>query len=245
MRIRRFMLAPWGVACRSARAIELAVLPRRCVFCGTPRRHYEDAICERCATDLPWIDEQCTTCARPLAAQPADGVGCAECQQRPTPFAMAVAPLAFEFPVDAAIRLFKFHRRLWYADAFGELLCKAAAGLPGDIDALLPVPLHWTRHGLRGFNQANELCRPLQKATGLPLVRNVTRSRRTPYQSGLDARARRRNLAHAFSIRGTVPAHHVLLVDDVITTGETCKQLARELLAHGVQKVSVLALARA
>lgn len=239
------MLTPWQFACRSARAIEYAVMPRRCAFCGVPRRHYEAAICERCANDLPWIGEQCPTCARPLAAKPADGVVCAECQRRPTPFEAAVAPLAFEFPVDAAIRLFKFHRRLHYVDAFGELLCAAAAGMPGDIDALLPVPLHWLRHGMRGFNQAAEICRPLQTTTGLPLVRNVTRSRRTPYQSGLDARERRRNLAGAFAVDGAVPARHVLLVDDVITTGETCSQLARTLRAHGADKVSVLALARA
>ncbi len=245
MSIRRIMLAPWEAACRSARAIEFAVIPRRCAFCGVSRRHYEAAICERCADDLPWIAEQCPGCARPLAAKPAEGVVCAECQRCPTPFVAVVAPLAYEFPVDAAIRLFKFRRRLYYADAFGELLCAAAAGLPGDIDALLPVPLHWTRHGLRGFNQAMELCRPLQKATGLPLVRNVTRSHRTPYQSGLGASERRRNLAGAFSVKGTLRTRHVLLVDDVITTGETCSQLARELLAHGAQKVSVLAVARA
>lgn len=239
------MLAPWEVACRSARAIEFAVIPRRCVFCGVSRRHYETAICGCCANDLPWISGQCPTCARPLAATPADGVVCAECQRRPPPFAAVVAPLAFEFPVDAAIRLFKFHRRLYYGDAFGELLCSAAARLPGDIDGLLPVPLHWARHGRRGFNQATELCRPLQKATGLPLVRNVRRSRRTPYQSGLGARERRRNLADAFSIKGPVRARHVLLVDDVITTGETCSQLAHLLTAHGVRKVSVLALAKA
>ncbi len=161
------------------------------------------------------------------------------------PFAVAVAPLAYEFPVDAAIRLFKFHRKLHYASAFGELLCAAAADLPADIDALLPVPLHWLRHGVRGFNQAAEICRPLQQASGLPVMRNVVRIRRTPYQSGLGARERRRNLSGAFVVRGTVRARHVLLVDDVITTGETCTQLARELLARGAQKISVLALARA
>lgn len=243
--MRRLLLSPWQFACRSTREIEFAVMPRRCAFCGAPRRHRESAICAGCEADLPWLSVQCTGCARPLAAKPGDGVLCADCQDRPTPFVIAAAPLAFEFPVDAAIRLFKFHRKLHYAPAFGEVLCKAAAGLPADIDALLPVPLHWLRHGIRGFNQAAEICRPLQKASGLPVVRNVSRVRKTPYQSGLDARARRRNLAGAFAVRGKITARHVLLIDDVITTGETCSQLARELLSEGVSKVSVLALARA
>jgi ComF family protein len=245
MRMRRLALSPWWFACRSARALEFAVMPRRCAFCGAPRRPEEPAICPGCERDLPWIAEQCTGCARPLAAKPGEGVECAACQDRPTPFHVAAAPLAYEFPVDAAIRRFKFHRRLHYATAFGELLCIAATELPADIDALLPVPLHWLRHGVRGFNQAAEICRPLQATSGLPVVGNVSRVRRTPYQSGLGARERRRNLAGAFAVRGTIRARHVLLIDDVITTGETCSQLARELLAHGAQKVSVLALAKA
>lgn len=243
--MRRLVLPPWQLACRSARALEFAVMPRRCAFCGAARRHGEPTICPGCEGDLPWISEQCAGCARPLAAKPDEGVLCAECQERPTPFQVAAAPLAYEFPVDAAIRMFKFHRKLHYAAVFGELLCGAAVDLPADIDALLPVPLHWLRHGVRGFNQAAEICRPLQKAGGLPVLRNVSRVRRTPYQSGLGARARRRNLAGAFAVRGTVRARHVLLIDDVITTGETCAQLARELLAQGAHKVSVLALARA
>ena len=74
----------------------------------------------------------------------------------------------------------------------------------------------------------------------------VSRRRRTPYQSGLGARERRRNLAGAFDVRGEIQASHVLLVDDVITTGETVVRSSRaELLAHGAAKVSVLAVARA
>lgn len=245
MATRHFMLRSWDLACQSARALEFAIMPRRCAFCGAARRHYETPICAGCEGDLPWIRVQCPGCARPLAAKPAAGVVCATCQGCPTPFEIAAAPLAFEFPVDAAIRLFKFRRRLHYAEAFGGLLCAAAAELPDDIDALLPVPLHWLRHGTRGFNQAEEICRPLARATGLPVLRNVTRVRHTPYQSGLGARARRGNLAGAFSVRGSIRSCHVLLIDDVITTGETCSQLARELLAQGVPKVSVLALARA
>lgn len=245
MGIRRIALPPWQLICRSARALEFAVMPRCCAFCGMKRRHDESAICRGCENDLPWIGEQCPGCARPFATTPAPGVVCVECQDRPPPFAAAGAPLAFEFPVDAAIRLFKFHRRLQYADAFGEILCRSFAALPDDIDALLPVPLHWLRHGVRGFNQAAEICRPLQTASGLPVVRNVSRRRHTPYQSGLGARERRRNLAGAFDVQGDIRADHVLLVDDVITTGETCAQLARELLAHGALKVSVLAVARA
>lgn len=175
----------------------------------------------------------------------AEGVVCADCQTHPPPFAAVVAPFLYEFPIDAAIKRYKFQRRLYYAPAFSELLRPAFAGLPEDIDALLPVPLHWLRHGTRGFNQAAEVCTLLRKSTGLPLIRNVRRLRATPYQSGLSARERRRNLSNAFAVAGAITAGHVLIVDDVITTGETCRQLAALLRAHGVKKISALAIARA
>jgi ComF family protein len=220
-------------------------MPLRCVFCGVDCLRGEESICRNCHADLPLIENACNGCAAPLVTAVSDTQLCADCQIEPGPFRIALAPLAYEFPVDAAIRMFKFQRRLHYAHALGALLCKAIADLPEHVDALLPVPLHWRRHGYRGFNQARELCRPLQKATGLPVLRNVRRKRFTRYQSGLSASERRRNLRRAFEVRGEIGWRHVLIVDDVITTGETTRQLARVLLEAGAEKVSVLALARA
>ena len=72
----------------------------------------------------------------------------------------------------------------------------------------------------------------------------IERRQYPPGQHG-PAQARRRNLRNAFSIRGRVNANHVLIVDDVMTTGETCRQLARVLNDGGVDEISVLAIARA
>lgn len=220
-------------------------MPRRCVFCGVVRTAAEPLICPGCYKDLPRARHKCPGCALPLATALADGVVCANCQVHQSPLTAVVTPFLYEFPIDAAIKRYKFQRRLYYAPAFGELLLPAFADLPEDIDALLPVPLHWLRHGTRGFNQAAEICTLLRKSTGLPLIRNVRRLRATPYQSGLSARERRRNLSNAFAVSGAITARHVLLVDDVITTGETCRQLAVLLRAHGAKKISALAIARA
>jgi len=160
------------------------------------------------------------------------------------PLTSAVAPLEYSFPIDVAVKKMKFKRRLLYAPAFGYLLMQSFATLPDDVDALMPVPLHWVRHAMRGFNQAAEIARPVQAATGLPIVANVRR-RQTPYQSGLSAAQRKRNLTSAFTVHGAVDYRHVLIIDDVITTGQTCCQLARVLLDAGVEQVSVLAIARA
>ena len=141
--------------------------------------------------------------------------------------------------------MFKFRRRLHYAPAFAHLVSGALHGVPADVDAVLPVPLHWRRQMLRGFNQATEVARPLARQAALALIGNVVRRRATPFQSGLAAAHRRRNLDAAFRVRGRIGARHVLVVDDVVTTGATCRELGRTLLRAGVEKVSVLAIARA
>lgn len=163
----------------------------------------------------------------------------------PNPFAAVITPLEYRFPIDAAIKAFKFRRKFHYQPAFADILVQAASLLPKDIDAILPVPLHRRRRVIRRFNQAEELARPLQNVLAAKVIHSVRRIRHTPYQSGLSAAARRRNLRSAFELRRGLHAKHVLIVDDVITTGETCRQLARMLLDNKVNQVSVLALARA
>lgn len=221
------------------------IIPRTCVFCGEIGAPDGDAICGGCFDDLPWLCNPCPTCAVPLGAAHAGDVVCGDCQVDPPPFARAVVAVDYSFPIDAAIRRFKFHGCLQYAPAFAGILLHISGRLPADVDALLPVPLHRWRHMRRGFNQAMELATPVARQLGLPLLDNVRRRVATPYQSGLDAVQRRRNLRSAFVVRSRICAQHVAIVDDVVTTGETCRQLAAAIMKSGVKTVSVLALARA
>jgi len=207
------------------RQLEDAVMPRRCVFCGTRTTHREGHICAGCDDELPRI-----------ASAPSP---------RSSPFEAEVAPLAYEFPVDAAIKALKFRRRLEYVPAFAEILCRAVTDLPADIDAVLAVPLHWRRKWFRGFNQALEIARPVADRLGVPVLWTVVRKRATPPQSGLKSRERIRNLQGAFAVRGVLRCRHVLIVDDVITTGTTSRSLAVVLRRSGVKKISMLAVARA
>ena len=158
--------------------------------------------------------------------------------------ALTIAPLAYAFPVDAALKAIKFRRRLDYVPAFAGIIAKLGDTIPHDVDALLPVPLHWRRHAMRGFNQATELASRLRSTTGLPVLRNFVRRKATAFQTGLEARQRQRNLKSAFAARGYCDSGHVLIVDDVITTGATTSALARVVLQAGARKVSALAVAR-
>lgn len=221
------------------------LMPLHCAFCGTRTGYAGEQICSGCADDLPWIANACARCAVPLEAALPSGVNCATCQACPPPFTVTLAPLRYEFPVDAGLKALKFGRRLHYVAAFSGVLASQLERLPSNADALLPVPLHGRRQMLRGFNQARELCRPLSKRSGLPVTDIARRRRATSYQSGLSAAARRDNLRRAFVATGGEQYRHIVIVDDVVTTGETTRQLANALIESGVKQVSVLAVARA
>lgn len=199
--------------------------PRHCVFCGVDCEGIEGNLCIGCLEDLPW-------CEPPVSPVPGklDSV---------------VSVLNYEFPVDVAIKAFKFQRKLYYASAFSEILLLARSIIPSDIDAVLPVPLHWWRKARRGYNQADEISGLLAKSLAVPRIRNVRRRRATPFQSGLDAAERARNLRRAFRVKGSLPYQHILIVDDVVTTGATLESIAVVLKRSGVERVSALCLARA
>lgn len=217
------------------------LLPALCALCHLPSP--ASRICSGCRNDLPRCGPACYYCAEPLPAPLA--VPCVRCQQRRPPWRRCVAALPYAWPVDHALKALKFSRQLLWAAALGELLLPVFERESPDCDALAPVPLYRWRHARRGFNQATELCRPLQRATGLPMLDSLQRVRNTRPQTGLGRRQRRKNLRHAFRLRAPLVCRHPLLVDDVMTTGETCRQLAKLLLDAGAETVSVLVVARA
>jgi ComF family protein len=227
----------------SLQRLTRAVFPDYCVLCGAPGS--ADYFCRCCACDLPRIRSACGRCAVPLPEPLPPGVECADCRLRPPPFGAARAALSYTFPVDAALKALKFRRQLHYAPAFARLLEPLLAETFPAADALVPVPLHRWRHATRGFNQAQELCKPLARKFGLPVIGHARRVRRTRPQAGLDAAARRRNLRHAFAVDRRLRCRQPLVVDDVMTTGETCRQLAAALLDAGADTVGVLTVARA
>jgi ComF family protein len=119
-----------------------------------------------------------------------------------------------------------------------QLACEAAARAPAPLAQLVvPVPLHPRRLRQRGFSPAGLLARAVARQAGLPCNPvALRRLRDTPSQTGLDRRARRRNVRGAFEPRCAVPAR-VWLVDDVATTGATLAECARALRRAGAEQV--------
>ena len=211
-----------------------------CMVCGEAGQDGRD-LCQACHAALPWQGQACLRCALPL---PIPGT-CGACLQDPPPLAETHAVFDYAFPLDRLLPRLKFHRDFASGRVLAQAMVERCAHWTRP-DALLPVPLHRGRLRRRGFDQALELARPLARAMELPLLDGVLkRSKSTRAQSQLDADARKRNLRDAFHVgaRESLPAH-IVLVDDVMTTGATLHAAARTLLAGGVERVDAWVCAR-
>lgn len=219
-----------------------ACLLSRCLLCGGLVRGW-CPICLGCERSLPWNRQSCIKCAVPLAVS---GV-CGDCLENPPGFVRTCCAFRYEPPVSVLLNRYKHQGDLACGHWLGHGLAGAVAtayagqGLP---DCLLPVPLHWRRLQVRGFNQAREVGRVLARQLAIPLVDGALRRRATHSQQGQGRSARQRNLAGAFGLRRSFRGQTVAILDDVLTTGSTANALAAELLAGGAAEVHVWAIAR-
>lgn len=208
-----------------------------CLLCGGP--DCEQLLCPGCQADLaPLPHPGCPVCALPLA----DGHFCGACLRHPPHFDASVAAYVYGFPLDQLVQALKYGHRLALADLFAERLL---AGPRPAGDLLLPLPLAPDRLRQRGFNQALEIARPLARHLGLALETTLCQRRGvTTSQASLPWKDRRKNVRHAFECRGDLGGAHVLVVDDVMTTGATLDEFANTLKRHGAVRVSNWVVAR-
>jgi ComF family protein len=175
----------------------------------------------------------------------ADG-HCGECSVHPPVFDWARSAAIYSGTVRDAIHALKFNGKAPLARPLGALIVEGyAAGLPAGVTAVVPVPLASARERERGYNQASLLAERIARDCGLPVrARWLARRRHTPAQSDLTAAERRANVRDAFRASSAVRDAHVVLVDDVLTTGATVSECARVLRAAGASAVGVLTVAR-
>ncbi len=218
------------------------LFPPGCLLCGERGTGAGPGVpvCAGCMTDLPWLGE-------PGSFSPAHSHPDLRHPQLGH-FGAVLSALTYEYPVDRLIAAAKFGRQVPVARGLGQLLALRMPSLPEPPDAVVPVPLHWRREASRGFNQAEEIARALCHGRHWPLRTNLCRRiLPTPEQSGLGADRRRDNLRGAFALadaRTAARCRHVLLIDDVLTTGATAAAVGEIFLAAGVQRLSLWTVAR-
>lgn len=225
------------------------LLPASCLLCGQSCPHR--LTCLACESDLPRNLEACRQCGLPGSWGNAQI--CAECLRHPPAWDHAIAALVYEYPIDHLVQRFKFHKDLACGRLLAEELARAvSARLAGSLpdqadllpDLLVPVPLHFLRRWKRAYNQAELIAFEVQRQCKIPLNRSLLkRVQATAAQSGLDRKARLKNLRNAFR---SLPVNgaHVALIDDVLTTGATLQECTRILKKAGARKVSVWVVAR-
>ena len=244
-------------------ALSCALFPSSCALCGSPLPHLSSVpICDVCWTEFPvQSGNLCARCGdsldAPIQAPSIFGL-CRACRMAPPPFERAVAYGPYRGRMKAAIHALKYDRLQPAARGLGRMLAQAIAQLAGGAPSemlVVPVPLHRSKYGERGFNQARSLAVHALAALGkthpewrLTLAsRTLMRLRATESQAGLTPRQRRLNVRGAFTVSdpAAVTLKHILVIDDIYTTGSTARAAAQALAKAGAASVWVATLARA
>jgi ComF family protein len=227
------------------------IWPRRCAGCGdvlgAARVEVDSLFCATCALSVERLEEPCCpVCGVPFSCAGASHV-CLDCVRDPPGFAALRAVYLYGGAAAEAVLGFKYRARVDLARGFGEALARVAAEL-GPVDRVVPVPLTPRRLRRRGYNQAGLIARVAGRRLGVRFTPEaVARVQEGTPQAGLDRAARLANIRGAFRVTrpDRVRGRRVLLVDDVVTTTATTRELARVLVRAGAAEVVVAALARA
>jgi ComF family protein len=184
----------------------------------------------------------CTYCKLLLSQR---SVFCDDCSMRIAPVVTAKLPVTKKYVVKVlalsqyqeplkTLVLAKGRSDIIASRQLGELLWEKTNLKHMEFDYVIPVPLHWVRFAKRGYNQAEEIARVLSKKSGRELVRAIKRTRNTALQSSHEKEGRLQNVKGAFAVNKVdklqYQGKHLVLVDDVMTTGATLQMAARELI---------------
>lgn len=216
-----------------------------CALCHAPADHRRDSIlCSHCVALLPWYDSpRCPQCALPNAS----GALCGICLQHAPAFDHTLTAFRYAYPLDHLLHQFKYHQQLSLGHLlanrlFGRLPTLTALAQP---DVMMAMPMHPNRVKERGFNHALELAKQAHRHWQVPLeMEGCTRIVDTPAQAGMDMKTRIRNLRSAFATNAQWHGKHVMVVDDVMTTGASMHAVAKVLKRAGATRVTALVLAR-
>ena len=247
-----------GMILRGMRAASDILLPRLCIVCGRRLLLDEKHLCLDCLADLPqtyfWTMSH-NPMADKLNAIIQEQMNRGDSYNHEN---YAFAAALFFYHSEADYRLIpyqiKYHGNISAGRFFGKMLGRrlASSDIYSDVDLVIPVPLHWTRKWKRGYNQAEVIASGAADALGVPMRTDVLkRQRRTTTQTKIDVENKHLNVADAFSADGSACTdltengiRHILLIDDIFTTGNTscaCFHALRILLPSSV-RISVATL---
>ena len=205
------------------------LVPHSCLACGAEGR----LLCTSCTAGLTGAKPLCYRCQRPAP----DGRTCLNCR---SPLSKVGVVTEYSGPAKALIWQLKLNGA---QAAAGIMARRMAALLNNEEFVIVPVPTATGRARQRGYDQAKLLARELAKQTGLPYLDCLARHGQT-HQHGANRRERLQQLEDSFRVKRKVDDKHILLIDDVMTTGATLEAAAKVLAGAGVTEIEAIVFAR-
>ena len=230
------------------RAVLDLALPPLCAACREPVEG--KGLCAACWSKLSFITRPyCERLGIPFAYDPGPGILSMEAIADPPAYNRARAAVRFDDVSRALVHNLKYGDRLDLAPMMGRWMSHAGRELLAEVDALVPVPLHWRRLWARRFNQSAMLATRISAESGVPVATiALKRVRATAQQVGLTRTQRSANVQGAFRVpdegKAAVAGRKLVVIDDVLTSGATVEGCARALLRAGAANVDVLVFAR-
>ncbi|MCB2081766.1 MAG: ComF family protein [Hyphomicrobiales bacterium] len=225
------------------------LLPPRCLACGE-HVQAQGELCSTCWHNIHFLaDPLCQKCGTPLPSAELPSMHCGACLAETPPYDVARSALRYDEHSKHLITRYKYHDRTLTTERFAEWMIRTGESLLADADYITPVPLHYRRLISRRYNQSALLAQAIARRTRIPyLPMLLERTRYTIPQAGLSRNARQQNLKGAFRLHRShtdtpFKGKKIVLVDDVLTTGETVSACTRALNRTGAE-VRVLTLAR-
>ncbi|MFN3530953.1 MAG: ComF family protein [Candidatus Brocadia sp.] len=228
--------------------------PRSCLHCNRNLNNsYELYLCENCTKKIPYISHPCCNrCGTVLGPHITSKAkeGCPACKGKYLPFNTVTSVTYYDDVMKTLIHKFKYARQKFLASLLNDILIthERLKEVVPNIDVIVPVPLHWLKKMLRGFNQSELLSRGIQRHFSKPIsINNLCRIKNTASQTRLSKNQRQINIHNAFFVHypKSFKGKRVLLVDDVLTTGVTASECSKKLKEAGAESVHLLILATA
>lgn len=227
-------------------SITAVLLKPHCFLCvtNTTQKH---GLCSDCLNNLTWAPAN--SC--PQCGLISDGSLCGSCISSPPVFDATITVFLYAYPIDAMIQRYKYSETLSLSQTFGQLLNEKIrlTNNFNAIDLIIPMPMHPTRLKERGFNQALEVAKVLDKLLCKNKSRKLDyksaiRQTLTPPQASLPLKDRVKNIKGAFKINKDLSGKRIAIVDDVMTTGASLNELAKTLKKAGATHVECWVIAR-
>lgn len=235
---------------RAVREVLDLVFPRQCAACGGAVGRELCHVCWDCLAGMwPVCSPFCSMCGDPVPGPIQHHYTCSLCVGHPPGFDYARSAFMYRGAMADLIKALKYHHDLHLSRDLATMLlaCVNVHYSAIDIDAVIFVPLHRRKEIKRTYNQSRLIARELARMLGKPLIPDaLQRVRDTPSQTELTSVQRRKNVRGAFRVCRPqwLDGRRCLLVDDVMSTGSTVSECARELKKAGAAAVRVVTVAR-